>query len=227
MNSQVVSKQRVADHGEVYTSAREVNAMLDLVQAETERIDSRFLEPACGSGNFLVEVLRRKLAVVQKRYARSQLEYEMNAIVAAASVYGVDILPDNVQTCRERLLALWSEWYRATFPQSFKPQAVRCAEFILERNILWGDALSLKTPDDKAEPILFSEWSAVGATMIKRRDYTLAHLLDCRPFEGNNLFSDLGDEAFIPKPVQEFPWTHFLKVADSETPNHEPDTQLR
>lgn len=178
MQNQVVSKQRVADHGEVYTGAREVNAMLDLVPAETERIDSRFLEPACGTGNFLVEVLRRKLVVVRNRYARSQLEYEMNAIIAVASVYGVDILPDNVQTCRARLLALWSEWYLENFPKSFKTQALRCAEFILERNILWGDALSLKTPDDKAEPIVFSEWSAVGATMIKRRDYTLRR---CQP----------------------------------------------
>lgn len=227
MNNQVVSKQRVADHGEVYTNEREVNAMLDLVQDETERIDSRFLEPACGTGNFLVEVLRRKLAVVQKRYANRQNEYEMNAIIAVASVYGVDILPDNVQTCRERLLELWSEFYLENFPQSFKPEALRCAEFILSRNILWGDALSLKTPDERAEPIVFSEWSAVGATMIKRRDYTMAHLLDCRPFDGNNLFSDLGDEAFIPTPVQEFPLTHFLKVADIETPNDEPDSELR
>ena len=73
---QVKSKKRVADHGEVFTAEREVNAMLDLVKQETERIDSRFLEPACGDGNFLTEVLKRKLIVVENRYRKSQLEFE-------------------------------------------------------------------------------------------------------------------------------------------------------
>src|ERR1019366_725982 len=105
-DSQVVTKQRVADHGEVYTGAREVTAMLDLVAQETERIDSRFLEPACGNGNFLSEVLRRKLAVVASRYRTSQLEYERYAILALTSLYGIDILKDNVQGCRDRLLGI-------------------------------------------------------------------------------------------------------------------------
>jgi type I restriction-modification system DNA methylase subunit len=85
VNAQVKSKQRVADHGEVLTSEREVNAMLDLVEQETERIDSRFLEPACGTGNFLAEILRRKLRVVEARYAKSQLEYERYGILAVSS----------------------------------------------------------------------------------------------------------------------------------------------
>lgn len=212
ITSQVKSRQRVTDHGEVFTAEREVNAMLDLVKAETERIDSRFLEPACGTGNFLVEILRRKLAVVQKRYSKSQLEFERYAILALSSIYGVDILQDNVQTCRERLLDIFRQCYLASYPQEFKPECIKAAEFILSRNILWGDALSLKTPDDNALPIVFSEWSAVNGSMIKRRDYTMAHLLDIRPFEGNNLFSDLGDEAFIPEPVADFPLTHFLKL---------------
>ena len=76
MNNQVKSKQRVADHGEVFTAEREVNAMLDLVKQETERIDSRFLEPACGDGNFLAEILRRKLAVVKARYKNNIADYE-------------------------------------------------------------------------------------------------------------------------------------------------------
>jgi len=71
MAPQVKSRQRVQDHGEVFTNEREVNAMLDMVKQETERIESRFLEPACGDGNFLAEVLRRKLAVVNARYRRS------------------------------------------------------------------------------------------------------------------------------------------------------------
>ena len=83
MDKQVISRQRVADHGEVLTGKREVNAMLDLVKQETERIESRFLEPACGTGNFLVEILRRKLSLVDSRYRRSQLEWERNAVLAA------------------------------------------------------------------------------------------------------------------------------------------------
>src|SRR4051794_32263102 len=103
MERQVVSKKRVADHGEVYTRQREVDAMLDLVKPETERIDSRFLEPACGTGNFLAEILRRELRVVERRYGRRALEYERYAILAVSSIYGIDLLQDNVTRCRQRL----------------------------------------------------------------------------------------------------------------------------
>src|SRR5512139_4180031 len=103
MEKQVVSKKRVADHGEVYTDKREVNAMLDLVKQETERIESRFLEPACGTGNFLSAILERKLAVVEKRYGKSQLDFERYAVLAISSIYGIDILEDNVRQCRHRL----------------------------------------------------------------------------------------------------------------------------
>lgn len=109
MNKQVKSRQRVADHGEVFTAEREVKAMCDLVLPETQRIDSRFLEPACGDGNFLAEVLSRKLAVVRKKYRRSTIDYEMNSLLAVSSLYGVDILADNVAACRERLYKLWAK----------------------------------------------------------------------------------------------------------------------
>jgi len=211
-DNQVKSKKRVADHGEVFTAQREVNAMLDLVKQETERIDSRFLEPACGTGNFLVEILKRKLAVVEDRYSKSQIEYERYAILALCSIYGVDILLDNVQTCRDRLLGIFTHFYLTNYKKEIKPEFLKAAEFILSRNILWGDALSLKTPDEKAEPIVFSEWSAVNGSLIKRRDYTLANLLESQPIDGLNLFSDLGDQAFIPTPVGDFPLIHFLKL---------------
>lgn len=107
MTRQVKSKQRVADHGEVFTSEREVNAMLDLVKHETERIDSRFLEPACGNGNFLAEILRRKLAVVRQRYSKNAPDYEKFAVVAITSLYGIDILQDNINECRERLFHIF------------------------------------------------------------------------------------------------------------------------
>lgn len=215
--NQVISKQRVSDHGEVFTASREVNAMLDLVKQETERIDSRFLEPACGTGNFLVEILKRKLAIVESRYSKNPLEYERYAILALSSIYGVDILQDNVQTCRDRLLGIFTHFYITSCKKEFNPDCLKAAEFILSRNILWGDALTLKTPDEKAEPIIFSEWSAVNGSMIKRRDYTLANLLQSQPIDGLNLFSDLGDKAFIPTPVGDFPLTHFLKLGENDS----------
>jgi hypothetical protein len=215
--SYIKSKRRVTDHGEVYTAQREVNAMLDLVTQETERIDSRFLEPACGTGNFLMEILRRKLTVVQNRYSKNQLDYERYAIIALSSIYGIDILQDNVQTCRDRLFSLFTHYYMHNCKKECRPECLKSAEFILSRNILWGDALDLKTPDEKAEPIIFSEWSAVNGSMIKRRDYTMANLMESQPIEGLNLFSDLGDRAFIPTPVGDFPLTHFLKLGEDDT----------
>ena len=132
---QVVSKKRVADHGEVYTAKREVNAMLDLVKQETERIESRFLEPACGTGNFLTEILERKLRVVETRYGKSQLEYERNAVLAVSSIYGIDILEDNVIECRKRLFAIFDQQYSSLFKEA-KDECRNAVKYILERNII-------------------------------------------------------------------------------------------
>lgn len=211
---QLKSKQRVTDHGEVFTAQREVDAMLDLVKHETERIDSRFLEPACGTGNFLIVILKRKLQVVENRYSKNQLEYERYAIIALTSIYGVDILQDNVQTCRDRLLGVFTHFYLKNYKTGIKAEFLTVAEFILGKNILWGDALTLKTPDEDTKPIVFAEWSAVNGSMIKRRDYTMANLLNNQPVDGMNLFSDLGDRAFIPTPVMDYPLTHFLCLAN-------------
>jgi hypothetical protein len=212
---QIVSKERVAEHGEVYTNEREVNAMLDLVKPETERIDSRFLEPACGDGNFMVEILRRKLVVVERQYRRNQKELEYYAICAVSSIYGIDILEDNVERSRSRLLDIFIEFYHhnAKKPNDDVPGTAR---FILSRNILWGDALSLMTVDSHPHPIVFSEWTFVGGYQVKRRDYELAELMKCTPMEGPSLFSDLGEKAFIPKPIKEFPIANFLKLYTHE-----------
>lgn len=207
---QVKSKKRVADHGEVFTSQREVNAMLDLVKQETERIESRFLEPACGDGNFLAEILNRKLTVVENRYKKSQLEFERNAITAVSSVYGIDILEDNVFACRQRLLDIFTNFYRRQFKDKVNPQCIDSARFILSKNIVWGDALDLRTVGENPAPIVFSEWSLVNGSFIKRRDFTFEHLVT--KIEGS-LFSDLGDDAYIPTPIKEFPLTHFLEIS--------------
>ena len=113
MSNQVKSKQRVSDYGEVFTNEREVKAMCDLVLQETERIDSRFLEPACGNGNFLAEILERKLAIVKNKYKKSPLDYEKNSLLAVSSLYGVDIMADNVEACRERLYKIWAKQYKS------------------------------------------------------------------------------------------------------------------
>jgi hypothetical protein len=209
---QIKSKKRVTDHGEVFTSEREVKAMLDLVKNETDRIESRFLEPACGDGNFLIEVLLRKLDVVESRYKKSQLEYERYAVIAVSSLYGVDILEDNVMHCRERLYDYFNECYTQIFKESCQEECRKSVRFILNRNILWGDALTMKSVCGKQDPIVFSEWSAVNGSMIKRRDFSLANLLAYQPMGENTLFSDLNEPAIIQKPVREFPLMHFLKL---------------
>lgn len=213
---QVVSKKRVTDHGEVYTGKREVNAMLDLVKQETERIDSRFLEPACGTGNFLAEILERKLNIVESRYGKSQLEYERNAVLAVTSIYGIDILEDNVVECRKRLFNIFDQKYTSLFKKAAKEECRNAVQYILERNIIHGDALTLKTVGDNPQPIVFSEWSLVNGSMLKRRDFTFHGLLDHEVWKGLPLFSDLGEDVFIPTPEKEYPAIHIMRVADAE-----------
>lgn len=214
MSQQVKCKTRVAAHGEVFTNSREVNAMLDLVKHETERIDSRFLEPACGNGNFLAEVLNRKLSVVEEKYKKNQLEYERYAILALSSIYGIDLLEDNVIECRERLFCIFDEQYSKLYKANAREECRASVEYILNKNIIWGDALTLMRVDVENEPIVFAEWSAVNGSMLKRRDYTLNELLRNSTSGDMGLFSDLGEEAFIPDPIKEYSLTHFLKVAD-------------
>jgi hypothetical protein len=225
MEKQVISRKRVSDHGEVLTAKREVNAMLDLVKQETERIESRFLEPACGTGNFLTAVLDRKLAVVETRYRKSQLDFERNAVLAVSSIYGIDKLPDNVRECRRRLFEILDATYTRLFRAAAKDQCREAVQFILERNIIWGDALTLNTIGEKPGHIVFSEWSPVNGSMLKRRDFTFSELLrhegamQAPLFPGLEsekqlpLFSDLGEHVFIPTPVREYAPVHFLEIA--------------
>ena len=188
--------------------------MLDLVKSETERIDSRFLEPACGTGNFLAAILERKLRVVETRYGKSQLEFERYAILAVSSVYGIDILEDNVHQCRQRLFGIFDLNYLRLFKGHSSDDCRESVRYILERNIIHGDALSLKTVGDNPKLIVFSEWSPVNGSMLKRRDFTFHGLLAHEAIKAMPLFSDLGADVFIPTPEKEYPPIHFLKVAD-------------
>lgn len=182
MEKQTKSKERVRDYGEVFTNEREVKAMCDLVKDETERIDSRFLEPACGDGNFLAEILKRKLAVVKAKYKKSPLDYERNAVLAATSIYGVDIMADNVEACRNRMFEIWNKEYTAVCKKDANDQTRNAVQFIFQKNIVCGNALTLKKVDkdgnELKEPIVFSEWAFITGSNLQRKDYTFDELLN-------------------------------------------------
>ena len=188
----VKSKQRVADHGEVFTPASIVEDMLDLVKSESERIDSRFLEPACGSGNFLKAVLIRKLRAVEARYSKSEFERRHYALFALMSIYGIELLADNILECRQNLLTIFTEFLGATDVEVWRLAAIN----VLGANIIQGDALTLKTADE--EPIEFPEWGYLGGGKFQRRDFRYEALTQRASFEGT-LFEMLEEhELFIP-----------------------------
>ena len=195
-SSQIKSRKRVADHGEVFTAEREVNAMCDLVASECLRPDSRFLEPACGDGNFLAVILRRKLSELRRKYKKSPRDYEKQAIVAIGSLYGVDIMNDNVLACRERLFCIWEEEYTAHCGTDASDETREAARFIIGRNIINGNALTLMCVDsegrDTKAPIVFSEWTLIGGSQMQRSDYTMADLLLYN--EEGTLFAALTEE---------------------------------
>lgn len=195
-SSQIKSRKRVADHGEVFTAEREVNAMCDLVASECLRPDSRFLEPACGDGNFLAVILRRKLSELRRKYKKSPRDYEKQAIVATGSLYGVDIMNDNVLACRERLFCIWDEEYTAHCGTDATDETREAARFIISRNIINGNALTLMCVDsegnDTKAPIVFSEWTLIGGSQMQRSDYTMADLLLYN--EEGTLFAALTEE---------------------------------
>lgn len=165
--SLVKSKQRVADHGEVFTPPWMVEAMLDLVKDETERIDARFLEPACGSGNFIRRILQRKLAAVELKYGRSDFERQNYALLALMCIYGIELLADNVAECRTNALEIFAEYTRVNEGDDL----YLAASHVLRCNILYGDALTMRTRN--GAPIAFAEWGYVGKGKFQRRDFRL------------------------------------------------------
>jgi len=183
----VKSKQRVADHGEVFTPAWMVEAMLDLVKGETERIDSRFLEPACGSGNFLVQIMRRKLAAVELKYGKSDFERRHYAMLALMCIYGIELLPDNIKDCRANLLAIFAEYLNLDKSDEF----YRAAFYVLSQNLVHGDARKMRTHD--GQPITFAEWGYLGKGKFQRREFRLDDLTQSAAYSAkDSLFASLG-----------------------------------
>lgn len=249
---QVISKKRVTDHGEVLTARREVNAMLDLVKQETERIESRFLEPACGNGNFLVAILERKLAVIERRLSQQEKRlkksekrlgwkapfYEPDSLLALCSIYGIDILQDSLEVAKSRLLACYVETYQRVVCKEPSPELIASVRFILEKNILLGDAIN--TQDKVSIPgvpgidqIIFTEWSRIDND-FKRREFRFdtmhldgADAAQNSQYQPDDLFAeeekirhnvlktDSGREIMKPRPVKEYPLTHYLKLTEA------------
>lgn len=198
MSDLIKSKKRVADHGEVFTPDWLVEKMLDLVKQETERIESRFLEPACGSGNFLVPVLKRKLAAVDKRYKSSEFERLHHAMLGLMCIYGIELLADNAAECRNNLLELFCTHLKIDLDS----KEAKVARVVLEANIVQGDALSLR--DHQGEPIVFPEWSYIGKGLFKRRDFKYDELIQLSSFGEGTLFESLdADQIFAP--VKDYP----------------------
>lgn len=197
--SYVKSKQRVTDHGEVFTPPWMVEAMLDLVQGESERIDSRFLEPACGSGNFLSQILRRKLVAVELKYGRSEFERKHYALFGLMCIYGIELLPDNIAECRENLLEIFSEYLGL----DESADLYRAASFVLTHNLVNGDALTML--DSDKQPIAFPEWGYLGKGKFQRRDFRFDVLTGLSAFSAEgSLFAHLSKHEIF-RPTKTYP----------------------
>lgn len=192
--SLVKSRQRVADHGEVFTPEWLIEAMLDLVKGETERIDSRFLEPACGSGNFLVRILQRKLAAVQLKFGRSDFERRHYALLAVMCTYGIELLSDNIAECRANMLDILADYLRLQESEDL----FQAASYVLSQNLVHGDALTMRASN--GQNITFAEWGYLGKGKFQRRDFRLDVLTQMSTFmEQSPLFASLGKhEVFSP-----------------------------
>lgn len=232
---QIKSKQRVSNHGEVFTAEREVKSMCDLVQNMCEDYSKRFLEPACGNGNFLAEILTRKLNNVKKNYKRSPYDYERFSVFAITSIYGVDILQDNIIECRNRLFNIWNKEYKAICKKEVNEQTIRAVKYILSKNILCGNALTLMCVDENQQdtdiPIIFPEWSIVGGTNLKRRDFRLDVLLKVGEKPQKKQQQSLFDNEdgidkyltlnpitgeYLAKPIKEYTGVHYRRINEND-----------
>ena len=236
MEKQVKSKKRVTEHGEVFTAEREVKAMCDLVSAQCNDIDATFLEPACGNGNFLSEILARKLVQVKQQAKSNTTEWEWLSVRAVSSLYGVDIMQDNAQECRNRLFAQWDKAYKTECKKDCNEDTRQSVKYIISENIICGNALTMMCVDENQQDtenyITFAEFKTCGKKyFLKRKDYRLDVLLKENPDESNyegqlNLFGNDANnfenwmidpitKETVPKPVREYPPTHYRRIFEN------------
>lgn len=202
--SQIKSRKRVAQHGEVFTNPREVNAMLDLVRDESFRLDSRFLEPACGDGNFLIEILRRKLSLLKD--IKSPTEWEFQSLIAVGSCYGIELLEDNAEACRLRLFTEVRKQVGKKFCTQGYEESLR---YMLRKNIVCGDALTYRTADGK--PITFCEWTPIAGSMqFSRRDFQFDFLVN--QTHQYSLFDEQGEAQSFDEPIKSYPPIHYTQL---------------
>ena len=206
--TQIKSRQRVAQHGEVFTNPREVNAMLDLVRDESYRLDSRFLEPACGDGNFLIEILRRKLSLLKD--IKSPTEWEFQSLIAVGSCYGIELLEDNAEACRERLFA---EVMGRIAKKGCTGGYEESLHYLLKKNIVCGDALTYRTAEGK--PITFCEWTPIAGSMqFSRRDFQFDFLVN--QTHQYSLFDEQGEAQNFDEPIKSYPPIHYTQLYTQE-----------
>ena len=204
--SQIKSRKRVAQHGEVFTNPREVNAMLDLVRDESFRLDSRFLEPACGDGNFLIEILRRKLSLLKD--IKSPTEWEFQSLIAVGSCYGIELLEDNAEACRCRL-RLFTEVRKQVGKKYCTQGYEESLRYMLRKNIVCGDALTYRTADGK--PITFCEWTPIAGSMqFSRRDFQFDFLVN--QTHQYSLFDEQGEAQSFDEPIKSYPPIHYTQL---------------
>ena len=231
IRKQFKSKERISKHGEVFTDEKEVKSMCDLFEHECERVDSRFFEPACGNGNFLAEILSRKLNIVYKKFKKNKYDFERYSILAISSLYGVDLMNDNVNECKNRLYKIWEKMYKKIFKDNCDNETIKTVSFILSLNIVCGNALTLMKVDsdgnDTKEPIIFPEWSLISGAKFKRRDFRFDVLLMSKENphkrKENTLFENELDKfleihpstnEYLPKPINEYEPIHYKKIKD-------------
>ena len=209
----VKSKQRVADHGEVFTPPWMVEAMLDLVKPETERIDARFLEPACGSGNFIVQILRRKLVAVDGKYGPSDFERRHYALLGLMCIYGIELLADNIAECRANVLEVFAEHLQLDEAD----ELYRAASQVLQHNLVQGDALKMRAAN--GQPITFAEWGYLGKGKFLRSDLRFVVLTHSSAYSADvSLFAHLGKHEIF-TPTQEHPPMTVADLARMEGEN--------
>lgn len=206
---QVKSASRVREHGEVLTARREVEAMLDLVKNESERIDSRFLEPACGDGNFLVAILERKLKTVSSKYRSKKADFEVQMISALGSIYGIDLLEDNVELAQERMFEIACNCYKESLKVNPDEDFKKIIKFVLKKNILQGDSLN------GIDKIVFTQWSLIGY-QVQREEYSFSQMNQEAEIMNTPLFSALqnekGEDVFMPNPIKTYPLVNYRKL---------------